>query len=131
MRAFRIWSPNLTADQLSGAAPLLGGSGCVTWHSSQETSGSASADYLLSDNQNFDQTLMYVTLSAGQSTRDYIGLHALPFTGGLWLQANDALVLTVVGYTDHVCEDVLSAHQSILRVEGAAALATLAALGGP
>ena len=128
MRAFRIWSPNLTSDQLSGVAPLLGGSGCVTWHSSVEVTGSAPADYVLSNNSGFDQTLMSVSLADGQSTRDYIGLHALAFDGGLWLAGTGALELTLIGYTDHVCEDVLSAHAAILQIEGAAALKALGAL---
>ena len=132
MRAFNVSIGNLTADQLAGNTPLLGGSGCVTWHSMEETTGSASAEYGLSSNEGFDQPLMYVSLSPGQSTRDYIGLHAVPFIGGLWLNVSSGSIAgAILGYTDHVCEDVLSAHAAILQLEGAAALKALGELGGP
>jgi len=132
MRGFRLPVADLTTGQLAGYEPLIGGTGCVTWHSTIETTGSAAAHYFLFNDSGLIQELMNVSLSEGQSTRDYIGLHALAFTGGLWLYNDIGLIDGVfAGYTDHVCEDVLSAHAAILQIEGAAALKALGALGGP
>lgn len=94
-----------TARQLAGSDPLVGGQGCITWHSTRETTGSAAASYILNDGPAGNgQILMDVTLSAGESTRDYVGLHCVSFTEGLYVNVTSgAIAGAVVAYVDHDC----------------------------
>ena len=130
MRRFLVDLSQITADQAAGNTPLLGGSGCITYYSVQETTGSAAASYNLYDEGPASgQMLQTVALSDGQSTRENIILHSLSFVGGLfYVLESGAIAGSFVGYTDHVCEDVLSAHAAILQIEGAAALKALGEL---
>ena len=107
MRRVLIPLGDLTAAQLAGTQPLVGGSGCVTWHSVYETSGAASASYGLFDSGvGAGQELAYVTLSSGESTRDFIGLHALPFLGGLYFKTETGSVGgSITAWVDHICEE--------------------------
>lgn len=131
MRRVLLDLSQLSTAQTAGTVPLVGGSGCITWHSAYETTGAASASYSLFDEgDSAGQQLMFVTLSAGQSTRDYIGLHALPFLGGLWFESESGSVLgSITCWVDHVCEDVHRWVHSVERLEGAAALKELGAFG--
>jgi hypothetical protein len=68
---------------------LVGGGGCITWHSSLETTGSAAATYRLWDGAsaaNKNIPLLPISLSAGQSTRDFIAPHILPFQQGVYFE---------------------------------------------
>lgn len=127
-RVILPWS-SLSAAQQAGTVPALGGSGCVTWHSTLETSGSSAASYTLWDGPHgAGLLLMTVSLSAGQSTRDFIGLHALPYVNGLYVQVvSGAIAGTVTAWADHVCEDWYRADWAVKMAEGAAALAALGA----
>lgn len=109
----------LTTAQLAGTNSIVSGSGCITWHSSYETTGSATAEYQLWDGPiRGGQKIMDVTLSAGQSTRDYIGLHALPFIASLHLVVlSGAIGGSFTLWVDHVCEDVLNAREALLDLE--------------
>jgi len=71
-------------------------------------------------------SLMYVTLSSGQSTSDSLVLHALPFVGALHLIVKSGAVLgNLVAWVDHICEDVLD-HQAVVdELEYQAAFAVL------
>ena len=117
MRRVLLPLAELTARQLAGSDPLVGGSGCVTWHSVYESTGSATASYELSDGApGQNQQLMYVTLLAGQSTRDYIGLHCLPFITGLYFdKLTGSLGGTITAYVDHICEDYLHTEHLFYR----------------
>lgn len=128
MRRVLLDLSQLSVAQLAGTAAIVGGSGCVTWHSTYETSGSASAAYSLFDTgDSSGQQLMYVTLSAGQSTRDYIGLHALPFLSGLYLEVESgAIAGSITAWVDHNCEDV---HRWVHVVQEAEFFAAGKALG--
>ena len=119
------------ADQLAGTAPLVGGSGCITWHSTYETTGAAAAEYKLHDGAASNgQELMYVTLTAGQSTRDYIGLHALPFIDSLYLDiVSGSVGGSITAWVDHVCEDWVEHQHKAVELAGLEALARLAAAG--
>jgi hypothetical protein len=69
----------------AASAVIAGFYGCVLWHSSVESTGSASAEYSLWDGSNTSgPLLMDITLTASQSTRDYIHKHHLPFRSGLY-----------------------------------------------
>lgn len=127
MRRVLLDFANFTTAQKAGTVPLVGGSGCVTWHSTYETTGSASAAYALFDEGiGSGQKLAYVDLSAGQSTRDFIGLHALAFLGGLWYKSESGSVDgSITCWVDHVCEDVLNMHHMIAKAELAAINAAL------
>ena len=131
MRRVLLPFGELTAVQLAGTLPLVGGSGCVTWHSTYETTGTAAASYALYDQgTSSGQQLAYVTLSAGQSTRDYVALHALPFLGGLWLDVVSGSVGgSITAWVDHVCEDWVEHQHKAIEVAGMEAFARLAAAG--
>ena len=127
MRRVNVNLANLSAGQLAGTTSVVHGPGCLTWHSTYETSGSASASYQLMDGPSQGGiSLMYVTLSSGQSTRDSLVLHALPFVGALHLIVKSGAVLgNLVAWVDHICEDVLD-HQAVVdELEYQAAFAVL------
>jgi hypothetical protein len=126
-RALLPWS-QFTARQLAGDDPLVNGSGCVVWHSTEETSGDADACYTLYDEGiGSGQEILVVALSAGQSTRDYIGPHALAFLGGLFLSADGAIAGSFTCWVDHICETEHNNAQLIRTVEADAIRAAIQA----
>ena len=127
MRRVNVSLANLSTGQTNGTLPVVNGPGCLTWHSTYETTGSATASYQLSDGTTANSTLLaYVTLQAGQSTRDYIGLHCLPFVQGLWYTLETGAVKgTLVCWAGHVCEKVLDHHQMLLALQTGVDLRTL------
>lgn len=129
MRRVNANLANLSTKQLNGTDSIVHGPGCITWHSTWETTGSASASYKLTDGPSTSGVeLMYVTLSSGQSTRDSLVLHALPFVQALhYYLESGAVGGNFVCWVDHVCEEVLDekAFLHALAVEAARA-----ALGG-
>lgn len=120
----------LLAAQLDGTLPLVSGSGCITWHSTYETTGTTAATYAIYDGPpSGEQLIMEVTLSAGQSTRDWIGLHNVPFIEGLWLTVvSGSIGGSVTAWVDHVCETYLRHAHEALELTGAEAAARLAAM---
>lgn len=83
----------VTVQFPAASGQLIGEAGCLVWHSSFESSGSASAQYSLWDGTtNAVNRLMVVTLSAGQSTRDYAHAHHIPFYGGLFYHLDSGAV---------------------------------------
>lgn len=100
MRAISINLPS--ASEL-----ILNGSGCLVWHSSHETTGSAAAEYRLWDSDtNSGQLLIPVSLTSGESTRDYIQAHHLEFRTGLYFElVSGALEGMVSVLCDHRCVD--------------------------
>ena len=119
----------LTVRQTAGLDPLVGGTGCITWHSTYETTGAAVASYLLNDGPVANgQVLAYVTLSAGESTRDFIGLHALAFTEGLYYKSETGSVGgSVLAWVDHYCERwLVEAHLAFALMDEAALAAAAA-----
>lgn len=111
---------------------LIAGSGCVTWHAEWETTGSATASWELFDNSSSaTQHIMPVTLSAGQSTRDFIGLHCLPFLSGLYYNlVSGSIHGVIMAYVDHNCEDFLeTAYHSQRAQIGETQLLALGLLG--
>ncbi len=116
MRRVNVNLANLTTGQTNGTLPVVNGPGCLTWHSTYETTGSATASYQLSDGTTASGTLLaYVTLQAAQSTRDSIVLHCLPFVEGLWYTLETGAVGgNIVCWADHICEEVLD-HEAMLR----------------
>ena len=127
MRRVLLPLGELSVGQLAGTQPLVGGPGCITWHSTYETTGTAGASYRLSDNSaTSGQELMVVTLSAGASTRDFIALHALAFIGGLWLaELSGSLGGSIAAWVDHDCETWLNHQHKSIEIAGAAAFAQL------
>lgn len=127
MRRVILPFADLSSTQTGGSAPSLGGSGCVTWHSFAETGGTNPATYALYDGPPGGGILLaYVTLSASQSTRDFIGLHALPYVNSLYLDVISGTVTgTIVAWADHVCEDYYRHDWALKLVEGAEALKAL------
>lgn len=132
MRPIRVTTGQLTAGQLDGSSPVVGGSGCITWHSSYETTDTASASYALFDGPAASgQQLLYVTLSAGESTRDYIGMHALSYLNSLFLVVESGSVaLNLQAWGDHVCQHWYDWHERVLNLEGGAAAKEIMAAGG-
>jgi len=129
MRRVNVSLANLTTNQSNGTDSFVRGPGCVTWHSTYETTGSATASYELTDGPARSGTLlMYVTLSAGQSTRDSAPLHSIPFVEACHLNiVSGAVAGNIICWFDHICEEVLD-HEAMLRK--LQAVTDLAALGG-
>lgn len=127
MRRVNINLAEANPAQLNGTVSLVHGPGCVTWHSTYETTGSATASYQLFDgNTRNGPSLMYVTLSSGQSTRDYIGLHCLPFVEALhYVLESGAVAGTLIAWVDHTCEEELDLRHDLLRVQLGVDLARL------
>ena len=72
---------------VSGVTPpvIVNGSGRLLWHSFKETTGAAQAEYTFTDGNKPDaKVILPVTLAAGESTRDYMGRHGIPFEQGLY-----------------------------------------------
>lgn len=78
----------------SSSQPIYTAGGCLVWHAAKETTGSSTAGYTLWDNPIAAAgiELMPVTLSAGESTRDYIKKHHLPFRNGLYFNLDSGAV---------------------------------------
>lgn len=116
MRRVNVNLANLTTAQTNGTDSFVHGPGCVVWHSTYETTGSATASYELLDGPSRSgNLLMYVTLSAGQSTRDSAVLHAIPFVESVHLNiVSGAVGGVIICWADHVCEEVLD-HEVMLR----------------
>lgn len=128
MRRVLLPFAEFTARQLTGDDPIVNGSGCLVWHSTVETSYSTDACYVLFDQgATSGQELMTVSLAAGQSTRDYIGLHALAFLGGLFLTVTGAVDGSFTAWVDHVCEDAHNDAELIRRVNADVIRAAIAA----
>lgn len=86
---------------------LINSAGCLVWHSTRETTGSAAAVYRLWDsNTNAGQQLLTVSLSSGESTRDYIQAHHLEFKTSLYFELVSGAVEGMVSVLcDHRCID--------------------------
>ncbi len=130
MRRVLIPLAELTAAQVAGTQPLVGGPGCLTWHSTYETTGAATASYELYDQSiTSGQLLAPVTLAANESTRDFIGLHALPFLGGLWYkQVSGSVGGSFTAWVDHVCEEWYD-FERMLKTAGAIELGKQLGIG--
>lgn len=71
---------------------------------------------------------MYVTLAANESTRDYLGLHALPFLSSVNLKVESGSIGgSITCWVDHLCEEYYDKRGLILDAE---VIAVRAALGG-
>ena len=119
MRRVAFTLANATTAQLVGTDSLVHGPGCVTWHSTVETTGSATAEYYIFDGSTRNGVyLAYVTLSAGQSTRDYIGLHCLPFVESLHVNVvSGSISGAFIAWVDHTCEHELDLQHDLLRLQ--------------
>lgn len=63
----------------------MSGSGCILWINAVETTGTAASEWQLWDGTNTQGPLLAdVTLTAGQSTRDQVHHHNLPFRQSLY-----------------------------------------------
>ncbi|MGH7748059.1 MAG: hypothetical protein ACREQ5_25370, partial [Candidatus Dormibacteria bacterium] len=79
------------------SAVLDNASGRVVWWAWRETTGAAPATFRLWDgSNNGGQLLVPFSLSANGSTRDYPGLHSLPYSIGLYLEVLTGTVEGVV-----------------------------------
>lgn len=115
----------VTVQFPSASGQLVGEGGCLIWHSSYETSGSASAQYSLWDGTtNAGDMLMTVTLSSSQSTRDYVHIHHMPFYKGLyWHLDSGAVKGNVIIQIDHNCRDAWRIEAAKLEAEYQALIA--------
>ena len=106
------------------ADPLVGGSGCVTWYALEESTGSAVATVeLYDDGISSGQLLAPISLSPGQSTREFLTFHALSFTAGLWFKVlSGAVTGSVLVWVDHDCEAYLNLGRDLRLAEAATIL---------
>lgn len=99
---------------------LVTGSGCLTWHASQETTGSAPASYIVYDapsSSHLNHQLLPIQLSAGQSTRDFIPPHIIPFNQGIYYDlVSGAVSGTFAVMLGHDCEEHMRLYVESLTV---------------
>lgn len=102
---------SLTIQLPDVSGPLIGTSGCLVFHATEESSGSASAHYRLWDGADTTGSLLVpVSLSADQSTRDMFPSHIVPFKTGLYYELVDGAVEGSVGVrVDHDCDAIENA----------------------
>jgi hypothetical protein len=96
-------------DLPAASGQLVTGEGCLTWHASLETTGSASAEYIVYDapsSSHLNHQLLPIALSAGQSTRDFIPPHIIPFHQGIYYDlVSGAVSGTLAVMLGHNCEE--------------------------
>lgn len=100
----------MTRTLPSASGQLLNTGGCLTVHSTRETTGSNTAVYRLWDgSNNAGQLLLTVSLGQSESTRDDFRDHHLVFKTGLYYELVSGTVEGAVGVLlNHSCEDVLA-----------------------
>jgi hypothetical protein len=93
----------MTANLISLPAPFANsqldyGAGRVRWWTFRETTGSTPAVFDLYDGTTAQvgQVLMTFSLDPGESTRDFVGHHLIPYEVGLWLQVTSGTVLGTI-----------------------------------
>jgi hypothetical protein len=93
----------------AASAVLVNNGGCLVFHATRETSGSASAVYKFWDGTNNQGTLLLPTsLQAAQSTRDNFTPHMMPFHTGLYFELVSGVVEGDVSVlTGHDCGQML------------------------
>jgi len=71
------------------------GAGRVRWWSFRETTGTTAAVFDLYDGTSaaLNQVLLTVSLGPGESTRDFVGHHLIPYETGLYLNVTSGTVL--------------------------------------
>lgn len=91
----------------SASGLLVNGSGCLLMHATRETTGTTPATYRLFDGSGTGgELLLPVSLTAGQSTRDFVRRCVLPFRQGLFFQiVSGAVEGSVSVLVDHRCHD--------------------------
>lgn len=102
---------SLTIVLPDASGQLVNTGGCLVFHASEETSGSAAAHYRLWDGTDTSGALIVpVSLSADQSTRDFFPAHIAMFRTGLYYELVDGAVEGAVGVrVDHNCDKVENA----------------------
>jgi hypothetical protein len=107
-------------DIPAASGQLVTGRGCLTWHASQETSGSAAASYIVYDApsaSHLNHQLLPITLSAGQSTRDFIPPHIIPFNQGIYYDLVSGSISGVLAVMlGHECDEMMEIYIRSLTV---------------
>lgn len=87
---------------------LINTSGCFVFHATRETTGSAAAVYRLWDGETSGERLLVpVSLSEGESTRDFFAAHIVKFETGLYYELVSGAVEGAVGVrVEHDCEQL-------------------------
>ena len=76
------------------SAQLDYGAGRIKWWSFRETTGTTSAVFDLYDGTSAAvNPLLTFSLGPGESTRDFVGSHLIPYHVGLWLAVTSGTVL--------------------------------------
>lgn len=111
----------VTIELPTASGQLINTGGCLVLHATRETTGSAAAVYRLWDGStNAGKLLLPVSLSSGESTRDYIHAHHLSFTTGLYYElVSGALEGAVSVLCDHRCHDAWAwaVNQALLEAQ--------------
>lgn len=99
----------MTASLVSLPNPLVNtqldyGSGRLRWWTFRETTGTAPAIFDIYDGSGagLNQILLTFSLAPGESTRDFVGHHLIPYEVGLWLQVTSGAVLGAIQTDDLV-----------------------------
>jgi hypothetical protein len=110
----------LLINMPAASGQLINTGGCLTLHASLETTGSAAATYRLWDgtsNASTGKLVLPVSLTAGQSTRDFFGLHIVKFTTGLYYELVSGSVQgNVAVMVDHDCEEIMRLYIESLTI---------------
>ncbi|MGH3571173.1 MAG: hypothetical protein ACRDUW_04990 [Pseudonocardiaceae bacterium] len=87
----------LSIPSTAVSAQIDNAGGRVVWWAWRETTGAASATFRLRDGSgSAGQLLVPFSLAANDSTRDYPGLHSIPYDIGLYLEVLTGTVEGVV-----------------------------------
>ena len=85
-----------------GSTQLDYGAGRVRWWSFRETTGTTPAVFDLYDGSvgSLTQPLITLSLGPGESTRDFVGHHLIPYYVGLYLSVTSGTVLGAIQLDD-------------------------------
>jgi hypothetical protein len=130
-RALVPWGP-ARSNVTSGTGVLLLGRGCVTYLEAYETTGSASGGVTIYDGGSSNgQQLFDYTLTEGESTSEFLGLHWVQFTEGLYLVTNTGSVAgSLTAWLDHDCAAYNGAQYHATQLQAVQLELMVAAYGG-
>ena len=99
----------MTIDLPAASGVLVNYAGCLTVHSTRETSGTAAAVYRLWDGSTNEGTLLLpVSLAISESTRDDFYNHHIVFRTGLYYElVSGTIEGSVSVLVDHDCNEIL------------------------
>lgn len=103
----------------SGSGVLVYGQGCVTYLEAvdQNNSGGSNVTFFDGTSSNGQQMIDY-TLTQNQSTSEFIPLHSVPFTEGLYMVTNSGSVSgSITMWVNHSCAAYVGAQYRLVQLQ--------------